>query len=234
VHGSVFRFEGQVSVFNHRGGPCYRCVYPAPPPPGLVPSCAEGGVLGVLPGIIGTIQAAETIKLLLGVGQTLAGRLLLLDGLKMRFRELAIRKDPGCPACGEHPTLDGLIDYEQFCGLRSGELPAAEQDPPWEVAPRALQERLARGERIVLVDVRNPEELLISRIAGSRLIPLPELPGRAAELDAAAPIVAYCRSGARSASAVRLLRQAGFRRVQSLAGGINAWADEVDPAIPKY
>jgi sulfur-carrier protein adenylyltransferase/sulfurtransferase len=234
VYGSVFRFDGQASVFCLPDGPCYRCVYPAPPPPGLVPSCAEGGVLGVLPGIIGTIQATEAVKLILGKGESLAGRLLVLDGMKMRFRELKLGKDPECPVCGEHPTVTKLVDYEQFCGSRVEEAEGESIGDEWEIPPRTLRERLGKGEEIVVLDVRNPEETQISRIEGSILIPLGELPERVAELSTADQIVVYCRVGGRSAKAVELLRSVGFRKVKSLAGGINAWADEVDPAMSKY
>ncbi len=234
VYGSIFRFDGQASVFCLPEGPCYRCVYPEPPPPGLVPSCAEGGVLGVLPGIIGTIQATEAVKLILGRGESLAGRLLVLDAMKMRFRELTIRKNPECPVCGEHPTVTKLIDYEQFCGIRGEEMEAKTLGDEWEIRPRELNEKLQKGERMVILDVRNPEEAEISRIEGSILIPLPELPERVAELSTADRIVVHCRMGARSAKAVEFLRSVGFRKVKNLVGGINAWADEVDPSMPKY
>jgi molybdopterin/thiamine biosynthesis adenylyltransferase/rhodanese-related sulfurtransferase/molybdopterin converting factor small subunit len=234
VYGSIFRFDGQASVFCRPDGPCYRCVYPNPPPPGLVPSCAEGGVLGVLPGIIGAIQATEAVKLILGKGETLAGRLLVLDAMKMRFRELKLRKNPDCPVCGAHPTVTHLIDYEQFCGIRGEEMEAKSLGDEWEIRPAALQERLRRGDEIVVLDVRNPEEAEISRIAGSILIPLGELPERVAELNTADQIVVHCRMGGRSAKAVEFLRSVGFRKVKNLVGGINAWAEEVDPAMAKY
>ena len=234
VYGSIFRFEGQASVFHYGDGPCYRCVYPEPPPPGLVPSCAEGGVLGVLPGIIGTIQATETVKILLGRGQTLSGRLLLLDAMKMRFRELKLRRNPDCPVCGTHPTVTALIDYEQFCGIRGEEMEAKELGAEWEISPKELKRRLQIGEEIFILDVRNPEEAEISRIEGSTLIPLGELPERVAELSTADRIVVHCRSGARSAKAVELLRTVGFRKVQNLVGGINAWAETVDTSLARY
>jgi len=234
VYGSIFRFDGQASVFCLPEGPCYRCVYPEPPPPGLVPSCAEGGVLGVLPGIIGTIQATEAVKLILGRGESLGGRLLVLDAMRMRFRELKLRKDPDCPVCGTHPTVTKLIDYEQFCGIRGEEMEAKSLGDEWEIRPRELKERLSRGEDIVILDVRNPEEVEISRIPGSILIPLGELAERVAELDTARQMVVHCRMGGRSAKAVEFLRSVGFRKLKNLVGGINAWADEVDPAMSKY
>jgi adenylyltransferase/sulfurtransferase len=234
VYGSIFRFDGQASVFCTEDGPCYRCVYPEPPPPGLVPSCAEGGVLGVLPGIIGTIQATEVIKLLLGTGTSLAGRLLVLDAMKMHFRELKLRRDPSCPVCGEHPTITGLIDYEQFCGIRGEELEEKHLGTDWEISPRALRERLDAGEDLVILDVRNPEEAAISRIPGSILIPLSELPQRVAELDTADQIVVHCKMGGRSSRAVEFLKSVGFRKVKNLVGGINAWAEQVDTTLARY
>jgi sulfur-carrier protein adenylyltransferase/sulfurtransferase len=234
VYGSIFRFDGQASVFCRPDGPCYRCVYPNPPPPGLVPSCAEGGVLGVLPGIIGTIQATEAVKLILGKGESLSGRLLVLDAMKMRFRELKLRKNPDCPVCGAHPTVTKLIDYEQFCGIRGEEMEARSLGDEWEISPTVLKERLQKGDQLVILDVRNPEEVQISRIEGSILIPLGELPERVAELNTADQIVVHCRMGGRSAKAVEFLRSVGFRKVKNLVGGINAWAEEVDPAMAKY
>jgi sulfur-carrier protein adenylyltransferase/sulfurtransferase len=224
VYGSVFRFEGQASVFNWQGGPCYRCLYPEPPPPGLVPSCAEGGVLGVLPGLIGLIQATETVKLILGLGESLAGRLLLYDALQMRFRELKLRRDPECPACGDRPTIRELIDYRQFCGV------AAEP----EIEVTELKTMMDRGDRFTLLDVREPHEFQIGRIPGSVLIPLKELPNRIGELNPADDIVVHCRSGVRSANAVALLAKAGFARARNLRGGILAWSDKIDPRVPKY
>lgn len=232
VYGSIFRFEGQVSVFGAPGGPCYRCLYPEPPPPGLVPSCAEGGVLGVLPGIIGSIQAMETIKLLLGRGDSLVGRLLLFDALAMRFRELKLRRNPDCPVCGERRTITALIDYEEFCGIRGEEAPVAAGTVP-EISPRELKARLDRGDELLVLDVREPHEYQICNLNG-RLIPLGELPRRVNELDSSREIVAHCRSGKRSAEAVDFLRKAGFRKVWNLAGGILAWSDQVDPSVPKY
>ncbi len=232
VYGSIFRFEGQVSVFGYPGGPCYRCLYPEPPPPGLVPSCAEGGVLGVLPGIVGAIQAAETIKLILGRGDALVGRLLLFDALAMRFRELKLRKNPACPVCGEHRTITKLIDYEEFCGIRGQEAPVPAAQVP-EVTPREVKTRMDRGDDLFILDVREPHEYQICNLRGY-LIPLGELPRRVHELDSSREIVAHCRSGKRSAEAVEFLRQAGFRKIWNLKGGILAWSDEVDPLLPKY
>jgi adenylyltransferase/sulfurtransferase len=234
VYGSIFRFDGQASVFCTEDGPCYRCVYPEPPPPGLVPSCAEGGVLGVLPGIIGTIQATEAVKLILGRGSSLAGRLLVLDALKMRFREMKLKKDPACPVCGEHPTVTELIDYAAFCGIRGEEADAVDLGSEWEISPKALKAQLTKGEELVILDVRNPEEAEISRIDGSILIPLGELAERVAELNTADRIVVHCRMGGRSAKAVEFLRSAGFRKVKNLTGGINSWAKDVDPSLAIY
>jgi adenylyltransferase/sulfurtransferase len=231
VYGSIFRFEGQATVFAYEGGPCYRCLYPEPPPPGLVPSCAEGGVLGILPGVIGLIQATETVKLILGIGQTLVGRLMLYDALNMKFRELKLRKNPDCPACGKNPTITELIDYEEFCGIRGEEAPAEVTTDEIEV--EELKKRLDRGDDIYVLDVREPHEYDICNIGG-HLIPLGELPNRVNELDTSKEIIAHCRSGVRSAKAVNFLRQAGFKKVHNLAGGILAWADRVDPSMPKY
>ena len=232
VYGSIFRFEGQATIFGYPGGPCYRCLYPEPPPPGLVPSCAEGGVLGVLPGIVGAIQAMETIKLILGRGDALVGRLLLFDALAMRFRELKLRKNPACPVCGEHRTITQVIDYEEFCGIRGEEAPAATTQVP-EITPRELKARLDRGDEVFILDVREPHEYQICNLRG-HLIPLGDLPRRVHELDSSREIVAHCRSGKRSAEAVDLLRKAGFRKIWNLKGGILAWSDEVDPSLPKY
>jgi adenylyltransferase/sulfurtransferase len=231
VYGSIFRFEGQASVFATQDGPCYRCLYPEPPPPGLVPSCAEGGVLGILPGLVGIIQATETIKLILGTGEPLIGRLLLVDALGMRFRELKLRKNPDCPACGTHRTLTGLIDYNEFCGIRGEEKPVDTTVPEMQV--EELKRRLDAGENLFVLDVREPHEYQICNINGY-LIPLGDLPKRVNELDSSREIVAHCRSGVRSAKAVDFLRQAGFKKVSNLAGGILAWADRVDPKMPKY
>jgi adenylyltransferase/sulfurtransferase len=236
AYGSIFRFDGQASVFATKGGPCYRCLYPEPPPPGLVPSCAEGGVLGVLPGIIGTIQATEAIKLIVAAGDTLIGRLLLFDALKMSFRTLKLQRDPTCPVCGDRPTVKSLIDYEQFCGIAPA-APAAGGVPEFETTAEDLKARLDRGDRIWLLDVREKNEYEICRIEGSTLIPLGELPRRLAEVPqgADAPdMVVYCKMGARSAQAVNLLRQKGVTRVQNLQGGILAWIDHVDPSQAKY
>ncbi len=232
VYGSIFRFEGQITMFGYPGGPCYRCLYPEPPPPGLVPSCAEGGVLGVLPGIVGTIQAAETLKLIIGKGEPLIGRLLLFDALAMKFRELKLRKNPECPVCGDHPTVTKLIDYAEFCGIRGEEAPSTVTNVP-EITPRELKARLDRGDDIYILDVREPHEYQICNING-HLIPLGELSRRVHELDSSREIVAHCRSGKRSAEAVEFLRKAGFRKISNLKGGILAWSDEVDPSVPKY
>ena len=228
VYGSIFRFDGQASVFDAARGPCYRCLYPEPPPPGLVPSCAEGGVLGVLPGIIGSIQALEAIKLVLGIGETLVGRLVLVDALRFRIRELALRKDPDCPVCGESPTVTELIDYEAFCGIPAA--PGAET----EVDAAALADQLRRGGAPFLLDVREPHEWEIAHVDGATLIPLGELPARLAELDPHAPIVAYCHRGVRSQRAREILAGAGFSGVRSLAGGIDAWARDVEPGMARY
>src|SRR5438105_3243350 len=232
VYGSIFRFEGQASVFGLPDGPCYRCLFPEPPPPGLVPSCAEGGVLGVLPGIVGSIQAMETIKLILGSGDNLIGRLLLFDALGMKFRELKLRKNPNCPMCGSTRTIHKLIDYYEFCGVRGEEAPAPNIQVP-EITPRELQARLDRGDDLFILDVREPHEYQICNLKG-HLIPLGELPRRVHELDSSREIVAHCRSGKRSAEAVDFLRKAGFRKVLNMKGGILAWSDEVDPSVPKY
>jgi len=231
VYGSIFRFEGQVSIFWGARGPCYRCLFPEPPPPGLVPSCAEGGVLGVLPGIIGSLQANEVIKLIVGAGDPLIGRLVLFDALKMRFRELTLKKDPACPICSENPTQRELIDYEQFCGI--GPKPeTSEMD--FEMTVSELKERLDAGEPLTILDVRNPQEYEIARIPGSVLIPLHELEERIGELDPAATIVAHCHHGGRSTNAVMFLRSMGFERAINLAGGIEEWSVEVDPGVPRY
>jgi sulfur-carrier protein adenylyltransferase/sulfurtransferase len=232
VYGSIFRFEGQATVFGAPGGPCYRCLYPEPPPPGLVPSCAEGGVLGVLPGIVGSIQAMETIKLILGAGEPLIGRLLLFDALAMRFRELKIRKNPACPMCGEHRTITKLIDYEEFCGIRGEEAPAMTDGIP-EITPKELKARMDRGDDLFVLDVREPHEFQICNLKG-KLIPLGELPRRVAELDSSREIVVHCRSGKRSADAINFLQKAGFKKLLNLKGGVLAWSDEVDPSMPKY
>ncbi|MBI1798337.1 MAG: molybdopterin-synthase adenylyltransferase MoeB [Candidatus Eisenbacteria bacterium] len=232
VYGSIFRFEGQASVFDARVGPCYRCLYPVPPPPGLVPSCAEGGVLGVLAGVIGAMQGVETLKLLLGIGDPLIGRLMVFDALGMRFRELTLRKDPACPLCGERPSIRSLIDYESFCGLSGVESAAANE--ALEIGARELHERLLRGAPLTLIDVREPHEHRIARIEGATLIPLATLPARLGELDGESEIVLYCHHGLRSMRALELLKKSGMRRVRSLHGGIEAWSLEADPAVPRY
>jgi len=235
VYGSIFRFEGQCTVFApHLGGPCYRCMVPEPPPPGLVPSCAEGGVLGVLPGIIGVLQAIEAIKLIIGIGEPLIGRLLLFDALQLKFRELKLRRDPRCPVCGEHPTITKLVDYEQFCGIPQAAAAEAAEAPIPTMTVRDLKRKIDSGERFVLVDVREPFEYEIASIPGSKLIPLGELHSRMSELDSADDIVLHCKMGGRSAKALKLLREAGFTKLTNVAGGIEAWAEEIDPSVPKY
>jgi adenylyltransferase/sulfurtransferase len=237
VYGSIFRFEGQASVFApHLGGPCYRCLYPEPPPPGSVPSCAEAGVLGILPGIIGIIQATEAVKLIIGRGDSLMGRLLLFDALQMKFRELKLRRNPNCPICGDNPSIKQLIDYEQFCGLSPGETLAAQaaDGKIEEISVKDLKRRLDKKENFILVDVREPSEFEICRIPGSKLIPLGELPGRLHELDKQREILVHCKSGGRSKKAVKLLHEAGFQSLKNVTGGIEAWADQVDPTVPKY
>jgi sulfur-carrier protein adenylyltransferase/sulfurtransferase len=229
VYGSIFRFEGQVSVFATADGPCYRCLFREPPPPGLVPSCAEGGVLGVLPGTIGTLQATEALKLLLGIGEPLIGRLLLYDALQARFRTVNLRKDPACPACGTH-EIRTLIDYDAFCGVE----PRMDESEIPEITPAELAARLQRNEALDLIDVREPFEWEIARISAARLVPLATLAGAYASLDPERDLVVHCKSGKRSANAVRQLRAAGFRRVWNLAGGIQRWSAEVDPSVPRY
>ena len=235
AYGSIFRFEGQASVFATKDGPCYRCLYPEPPPPGLVPSCAEGGVLGVLPGIIGVIQATESIKLVTGIGEPLIGRFLIYDALKMKFRELKLKKDPECPVCGPNPTVTKLIDYDQFCGIA----PAATENvggtvSDWEITPVELKKKLDAGETPLILDVREPNEYQINRIPGSTLIPLGELPRRYQELPRDREIVAQCKMGGRSAKAMDFLKTVGFTNVKNLKGGILEWIDKVDPSQPKY
>jgi len=231
VYGSIFRFEGQVSVFATEQGPCYRCLYPEPPPPGLVPSCAEGGVLGILPGLVGIMQATEVIKLILGAGKPLIGRLLLVDALGMKFRELKLRQNPDCPVCGPHRSITRLIDYNQFCGIPGEEQPVQSNLP--EITVEELKQRRDAGEEIFLLDVREPSEYQICNLGG-HLIPLHDLPRRVHELDSSREIVAHCKLGGRSAKAVEFLRQAGFHKVKNLKGGIHAWADRVEPTMPKY
>jgi adenylyltransferase/sulfurtransferase len=232
IYGSVFRFEGQASVFApHLGGPCYRCLFPEPPPPGAAPSCAEAGVLGVLPGIIGLIQATEALKLIAGAGETLAGRLLHFDALKMKFREFNLRRDPECPVCGEKPTVTAPIDYEQFCG--GADWFAASDNVP-SVSVSELKRRMDEGEAITLIDVREPYEFEVARIPGAQLIPLGELETRAAELPRSGTLVLQCHTGMRSEHAVRLLQEAGFPNACNLEGGIEAWSMEIDPSVPRY
>lgn len=233
VYGSIFRFEGQATVFSPKhGGPCYRCLYPEPPPPGLVPSCAEGGVLGVLPGVIGTIQATEAIKLLTAIGEPLIGRLMLYDALGMRFRELKLRRNPACPVCGDHPTIRELIDYQQFCGMLPEVSTLSNQ---YEITPSELAQELQQEQRPYLLDVRNPYEIEIATIAGTdKVIPVDQLAERLNELDSSLDMVVYCRSGARSGRAVEQLKGAGFRKVRNLVGGILRWSDDVDPTVAKY
>tara|TARA_B100001123_G_scaffold451141_1_gene627606 strand:- start:126740 stop:127921 length:1182 start_codon:yes stop_codon:yes gene_type:complete len=234
AYGSIFRFEGQATVFNYDGGPCYRCLYPEPPPPGLVPSCAEGGVLGILPALIGSIQATETVKIILGKGETLSNRLVLYDALNMKFRELKLRRDPGCPVCGDHPTVRKLIDYEEFCGIEPKKGEAGQAMNEWETDVVTLKNRLDTGDQIFVLDVREPHEYEICSLPSSTLIPLGSLPTRVSELDAADEIVVHCKSGMRSAKAVEFLKQAGFSKVKNLTGGILAWSDQIDPTVPKY
>ena len=237
VYGSIFRFEGQASVFATEQGPCYRCLYPEPPPPGLVPSCAEGGVLGILPGLVGVIQATEVIKLILGKGEPLIGRLLLVDSLGMRFRELKLRKNPECPACGTHRTVTALIDYEQFCGMPAGKEETTQmagvQNGIPQIGPEELKRRQSAGEDVFLLDVREPYEFQIASMGG-HLIPLNDLPQRVGELDREKSIVVHCKMGGRSQKAAEFLQQQGFRHVENLAGGITAWSEKVDPSVPKY
>jgi len=234
AYGSIFRFEGQASVFAAKDGPCYRCLYPEPPPPGLVPSCAEGGVLGILPGLIGVIQATEAIKLILGIGEPLIGRLLLVDALNMRFRELKLRKNPECPVCGAHPTVTHLIDYQQFCGLESAsEAQKAVKNGIPQLSAKDLKRRMDAGESLFILDVREPFEYQIANIGG-KLIPQNEVPQRLAEIDRNREIIVQCKSGGRSQRIAEFLKQSGYPNVANLAGGILAWSDEVDPAVPKY
>jgi sulfur-carrier protein adenylyltransferase/sulfurtransferase len=234
VYGSIFRFEGQSSVFWAEKGPCYRCLYPEPPPPGLVPSCAEGGVLGILPGIVGCIQANEAVKLILGIGNPLIGRLLLFNALKMQFRELKLQKDPNCPICGPNRTITELIDYEEFCGIRGEETAPQEVEESEEMTVRELKARMDRGDRLTVIDVREPYEYAIARIPGTKLIPLGQIEERAGELDPNEEIILQCRSGKRSADALNRLKAKGFTRLKNLVGGVLAWSDEIDPKVPKY
>jgi len=232
VYGSIFRFEGQISVFDATRGPCYRCLYPEPPPPGLVPSCAEGGVLGILPGVVGTLQATETIKTLLGRGDTLVGRLLLFDALKMNFTELKLQKNPNCPVCGSNPTVKSLIDYEEFCGLgRGGTSTVSEEN---EITVKELKQLFDSGAQVNLIDVREPHEYEICHIKGSKLIPVGQLPNHVNEFNLTDEYIFQCHTGGRSGWAVNFLRQLGFKKVKNLSGGIEAWATEIDPSMPRY
>jgi adenylyltransferase/sulfurtransferase len=233
AYGSIFRFEGQASVFATEHGPCYRCLYPEPPPPGLVPSCAEGGVLGILPGLVGVIQATEVIKLILGKGEPLIGRLLLVNSLDMKFRELKLRKNPECPVCGKNPTVTKLIDYQQFCGIVPEAKVAAEKNGIPQMSVTELKQKLDAGEDVFILDVREPYEYQIAQIGG-HLIPLGELPNRLGELDTAKNIVVQCKSGGRSQRAAEFLAQNGFSKLHNLAGGILAWSNEIDPDVPRY
>ena len=234
AYGSIFRFEGQASVFAAKDGPCYRCLYPEPPPPGLVPSCAEGGVLGILPGVVGTIQATEAVKLIMGVGEPLIGRFLVYDALGMRFRELKLRKDPDCPVCGDHPTVTELIDYEQFCGVTAVAAAPEPSAAAGDATVEQLKARLDGGDGVFILDVREPQEYRICSIPGSTLIPLGDLPSRLHELEGRGEMIVHCKSGVRSAKAVKLLREAGFAQAKNLRGGILRWIDAVDPSLPKY
>lgn len=235
VYGSIFRFEGQATIFWAEKGPCYRCLYPEPPPPGLVPSCAEGGVLGILPGLIGLIQATEAIKLIIGKGDPMIGRLLLFNALDMKFREVKLQKDPECPVCGTNPSITKLIDYEQFCGIGLGQEEATvSTNGIKEITAKELKTMMDHKDKFVLVDVREPHEYQIGKIPGSKLIPLGEVAERANQLDTADDIVVHCRSGARSAKAIQVLQKMGFKRLRNLKGGILAWSDDVDPSVPKY
>jgi adenylyltransferase/sulfurtransferase len=235
IYGSIFRFEGQATIFWGEKGPCYRCLYPEPPPPGMVPSCSEGGVLGILPGTIGLIQATEAVKLILGKGDPLVGRLLLYNALDMKFREVKLQKDPDCPVCSAHPSITKLIDYEQFCGIGLGQEEATvDTNGIPEITAQELKGRMDRKETFVLVDVREPHEYQIAKIPGSKLIPLGEVMQRARELDTADDIVVHCRSGARSAKAIQQLQKLGFKRLKNLKGGILAWSKDVDPSVPQY
>ncbi len=234
VYGSIFRFDGQVSVFYAKEGPCYRCLFPEPPPPGLVPSCAEGGVLGVLPGTIGTLQATEALKLILGIGEPLIGKLLLFNALDMSFEFVKLRKNPKCKVCGPEPEVTELIDYEAFCGVPGHDHDEGSAGEGWDITAAALSQRLQQGNHIRLLDVREPHELEISRLEGADLIPLGQLAARLSELDSAQEMVVFCKSGTRSARALELLVSAGFRKVKNLKGGINAWAREIDQSLPIY
>lgn len=234
VYGSIFRFDGQASVFAAEEGPCYRCLFPEPPPPGLVPSCAEGGVLGVLPGTIGSIQATETLKLILGIGETLVGRLLLYDALDLSFQTVKLHKNPQCKVCGEHPEITGLIDYEEFCGMPAHDHDEGSAGAEWDITAVQLADRLKTDPNLRLIDVREPHEREISNLEGSELIPLGQFAAHLTELDSAEEMVIFCKSGTRSTRALEILASAGFKKVKNLKGGINAWAAYVDPSLPIY
>jgi adenylyltransferase/sulfurtransferase len=234
IYGSIYRFDGQASVFYAKEGPCYRCLFPEPPPPGLVPSCAEGGVLGVLPGTIGTIQATETIKVILGIGDSLTGKLLLYNALDMSFDFVKLRKNPNCKICSEQPEITELIDYELFCGVPANDHDEGSAGEDWDITVAELDARLKVGEKIHLIDVREPHELQISRLHGAQSIPLGQLASRMSELDSAEEIVLFCKVGPRSTRALEVLASAGFRKIKNLKGGINAWAEEIDPSLPIY
>jgi len=235
IYGSIFRFDGQCTVFApNLGGPCYRCMFPEPPPPGMVPSCAEGGVLGVLPGIIGVMQAIEAVKLIIGIGEPLIGRMIAFDALKMKFREFKLRKDPKCPVCSANPTITELIDYDQFCGIPQAKAAEEEEAHVPHITVKELKTTLDQGEKFRLIDVREPFEWDICHIPGATLIPLGQLPSRMSELDSADEIVLQCKSGARSARALKLLQEAGFAKLANVEGGILAWAEQIDPSVPKY
>ena len=234
VYGSIYRFDGQASVFNAEGGPCYRCIFPEPPPPGLVPSCAEGGVLGVLPGTIGSIQATETLKLILGIGEPLIGRLLLYDALDLSFQTVKLLKNPDCKICGNNPPVTELIDYEEFCGIPAHDHEEGSAGEEWDITASELSARLTAGAPIRLIDVREPHEQEISHLEGAELIPLGQFASRLSELDSAEEIILFCKAGTRSTRALEILASAGFKKVKNLKGGINAWAIKVDPSLPIY
>jgi sulfur-carrier protein adenylyltransferase/sulfurtransferase len=235
IYGSIFRFEGQATVFWAAKGPCYRCLYPEPPPPGMVPSCAEGGVLGILPGTIGLIQATEALKMILGKGELLTGRLLLYNAMDMKFREVKLQKDPECPVCSVNPSITKLIDYEQFCGIGLGQEEATmDTNGIPEMTVQELKAKIDRKEKYTLIDVREPHEYQICKIPGSRLIPLGEIALRASEIDTADEVILQCRSGGRSAKALQTLQTMGFKRLKNLRGGILAWSKEIDPSVPQY
>jgi adenylyltransferase/sulfurtransferase len=235
VYGSIFRFEGQLTIFYAKDGPCYRCLYPEPPPPGLVPSCSEVGVIGVLPGVIGCLQAVEAVKLILGIGAPMTGRLLLFNAMTMTFKELKLRKDKNCPICGEHPTIDRLIDYNEFCGIGKPDANATDENTTMEeISATDLKAKIDRGDRFTLIDVREPYEYAIAKIPGSKLVPLGSLSERLSEFDPSDEIVLHCKSGKRSSDGLRIMRNAGFTKLYNLKGGILAWSKDVDPEVPTY